>query len=77
MDLAERKLELIDWVSKTKSNTLLELLEIIKDSNSFSDEWWDNATDAEKQSIKKGLDDLDNGNLKPHSEARRVYEKWL
>jgi hypothetical protein len=77
MDVAERKLELIDWVSKTKSNTLLELLEIIKDSNSIGDEWWDSATDAEKQSISKGLDDLDNGNLKPHSEARRVYEKWL
>ena len=32
---------------------------------------------AERESIQKGIIDADNGKLKPHSEARKVYEKWL
>ena len=28
-------------------------------------------------SINKGIEDSKKGNLKSHSEARKVYEKWL
>jgi len=29
------------------------------------------------ESINKGIEDAEKGNLKPHKEARKVYEKWL
>ena len=40
-------------------------------------DWWDETTAAEKKSINKGISDSENGKLNPHSEARKVYEKWL
>ena len=30
-----------------------------------------------KESIEKGLEDANSGKLKPHSEIRKKYEKWL
>ena len=41
--------------------------------NDFSNE----ISDAEKESVKRGLEDAKKGNFKPHSEARKLYEKWL
>jgi len=29
------------------------------------------------KSINKGIEDAEKGNLKPHKEAREIYEKWL
>jgi len=34
-------------------------------------------SEAERKSIEEGLEDLKNGNVIPHSEAKKVYEKWL
>lgn len=31
----------------------------------------------ERASINKGISEADNGDLKPHSEAKKIYGKWL
>ena len=40
-------------------------------------DWWNEISNEEKKSIEKGIKDADAGNLKPHSEARKIYAKWL
>lgn len=40
-------------------------------------DWWNEISDVEKKSIELGISDADNGNLKPHSEVKKIYEKWL
>lgn len=40
-------------------------------------DWWEEISDAEKESIAKGLKDADAGRLKSHSEARAICEKRL
>lgn len=40
-------------------------------------DWWNSISDDEKKSIEKGRQDADTGKLKPHSEVRKLYEKWL
>ena len=40
-------------------------------------DWWNEASDGEKTSIELGLSDAEKGKLKPHSEAKKIYEKWL
>ncbi|QTE22172.1 hypothetical protein [Polaribacter cellanae] len=40
-------------------------------------DWWNTISDAEKESIELGISDADKGKLKPHSKARKIYEKWL
>ncbi len=74
-NLQERKLELIQWLSVLDDVSLLEKVAKVRD-DSVSD-WWNDISEAEKESIAKGIKDADSGLLKPHSEARAKYEKWL
>lgn len=34
-------------------------------------------SDAERTSIETGISDAENGNIKPLSEAKKIYGKWL
>ena len=74
-NLQERKLELIQWLSVIEDPSLLDRLFELKEDT--TQDWWDQVSAEEKTSISKGLEDADSGNLKSHSEARAIYEKWL
>ena len=41
------------------------------------EDWWNNLSAPEKESINKGIEDADTGNLKDHDQARKIYGKWL
>ena len=74
--LEKGKLEIIKWVTTLKDETSIERLKMLKDNKSELD-WWDQISDDEKNAIEKGLEDVKAGRVKPHSEARKIYEKWL
>jgi len=40
-------------------------------------DWWEEISKEEIKSIEEGIKDADSGKLKSHSEARKLYEKWL
>ena len=71
----DEKLELIQWISTVEDNAIIKKL--MKIRNKETKDWWDSISDAEKNSIEKGIMDADNGDVVPHSEARKRYEKWL
>ncbi len=71
----ERKIELIQWLSVIDDDTLLEKIAELKKQN--SEDWWNEISEAEKDSIDRGLADADSGKLRSHSEARSIYEKSL
>ena len=74
-DLQERKIELIQWLSVIDDVKLLEKIVDLKEQS--SGDWWNEISETEKDSIDGGLADADSGKLKPHSEARSIYEKWI
>lgn len=74
-NIQERKLELIQWLSLVDDDSLIDKVAKLREE-SVSD-WWDEISDAEKESINKGLAQADAGHLKPHSNARAKYDKWL
>lgn len=74
-NIQERKLELIQWLSLVDDDSLIERVAKVRDE-SIGD-WWDEISDAEKDSITKGIEQADAGQMKPHSDARAKYEKWL
>lgn len=37
----------------------------------------ENISEQERIAIEKGITDAEAGKLKDHSEARKLYEKWL
>ena len=74
-NIERTKLGLIQWL--TSLNVVSIIDKILGLKNKESKEWWDETSDEEKESIEKGLEDDNSGKLKPDSEIRKKYEKWL
>lgn len=73
--ILNEKLELIQWLSTLEDTSIIKkLVQFRKDETK---DWWDSISEEEKKSIEKGTLEADNNELKPHSEARKIYEKWL
>lgn len=73
--ILNKKLELIQWLSTLEDNSVIEkLFEFRKEETK---DWWNTISPEEKKSIEKGISEADCKKLKPHSEAREIYEKWL
>lgn len=74
-NIESKKLALIQWLTSLNDVSMID--KILELKNKESKDWWDETSDEEKESIEKGLSDAESGNLKPHSEIRKKYEKWL
>jgi len=75
IDLQNKKIELIQWLSTLDDEFIIDKLMELRDSEKA--DWWDEVTEGEKESIEKGIEDANSGNLRPQSEVRKLYEKWL
>ena len=74
-DFQHKKIELIQSLSTLNDETVIDKL--MKLRNKEKRDWWDEISEEEKKSIEKGIEDSKAGNLKPHSEVKKLYEKWL
>lgn len=75
MNIQNAKIDLIQWLTTLEDKSLIQkILELRKTQTK---DWWNEISDLEKSSIEKGIVDARNGKITPHSEARKVYEKWL
>ena len=74
-NIQERKLELIQWLSVIEDVSLIEKISELKEQSAR--DWWEDVSSAEKESIARGIEDADAGRLRPHSEAKTIYEKRL
>ena len=70
-----KKIELIKWLSTLEDHSIIEKL--LKFKKEETKDWWDSISEGEKESIEKGISDADNNKLEPHSNVRKIYEKWL
>ena len=69
------KIELIQWLTTLEDKSLIQkILDLRKDQTK---DWWDEISESEKKSIEQGIDYAEKGKLNSHSEARKIYEKWL
>lgn len=75
MNIQAEKLKLIEWITKVQDFKTIE--KVLKIQNEDSSDWWDELTDFEKKEIELGLADIEQGNTVEHSEARKIYEKYL
>ncbi len=75
LKIQNKKLELIQWLSSLNDLSVLE--KIIDIRKQESKDWWLSINELEKKSIETGLEDAENGKLNPHSQARKLYDKWL
>jgi len=73
--ILNKKLELIQWLSTLEDSTIIEKL--LKFRKEETKDWWESISEEEKKSIEKGISEANNNELKPHSEVKKIYEKWL
>ncbi len=69
------KLELIQWLSTLEDTSIIKKL--IQFRKEETKDWWNAISEEEKKSIERGISEADNDQLKPQSEARKLYGKWL
>jgi hypothetical protein len=75
MDIHAKKIDLINWLTTLNDiNMINKLLQLRQDSKL---DWWDEISDAEKDSIDKGINDADAGRLNEQADVKKLYEKWL
>ena len=75
LNIQNKKLELIQWISTIEDTTIIEKIMDLRKKE--SKDWWNSISENEKESIEKGIKDANSGKLNPHSNARELYEKWL
>lgn len=73
--ILNEKLELIQWLSTLEDTSIIKKL--VQFRKEETKDWWNSISDEEKKSIEKGIAEADENDIKPHSEARKLYEKWL
>ena len=73
--ILNKKIELIQWLSSLEDNAIIDKL--LQFRKTETKDWWETIQDEEKDSITKGIEDADKNKLKPHTSARKLYEKWL
>jgi hypothetical protein len=78
MNAYAEKVEIIQWIAGLKDISTLRQLKKIKEQSEVNQQVSvDTISVNERESIQRGIDDLKNGRVTPHSEVRKKYEKWL
>ncbi|MCX6277188.1 MAG: hypothetical protein NT004_03705 [Bacteroidetes bacterium] len=78
MNLSAEKLDIIQRICEIQDNDLIDLIKnIILVPDIAKSDWWSYTSQEEKDSINRGIDDLQQGKIHPHEQIRMKYEKWL
>ena len=75
INIQNKKIELIQWLSTLNDESVIEKIMELKENEKT--DWWKKISKEEKNSVEQGIRDADSGKLKSHSEAKKLYEKWL
>ena len=78
MNISAEKQDIIQKICDIQDNDFIDLIKNIVETPypSMSD-WWNEITPEERESVNRGLDDIDEGKVYPHEQIRKRYEKWL
>tara|TARA_R110002020_G_scaffold361751_1_gene574229 strand:+ start:40837 stop:41070 length:234 start_codon:yes stop_codon:yes gene_type:complete len=75
INLQDKKIELIQWLSTLSDVSLID--QLMELSQQDKKDWYNEISTSEKNSIEKGIQDANDGKLTSHSNAKKIYEKWL
>jgi predicted transcriptional regulator len=70
MNLQAKKLEIVQLILNTQKPAILKKVEDVLKKEKVTD-WYDEISEAERQSIEKGLAEADRGELIPHEEVMK------
>lgn len=67
------KLELIEWLTRLNDAETLNYLQVVKESRSQNQDWWNDLTEQQRLGIQRGLKDIDEGRVVSHSDVKKKY----
>jgi len=70
-----KKIELIQWLSTLDDKEVINRL--FKFRIQENKDWWNSLSAEAKESVEKGISESESGKLIEHTEAKKVYDKWL
>lgn len=74
MNLENRKINLINWLSTIQEEDILNQVEKIQKERS---DWWDTISNEDKKAINEGLEQLEKGEYLTHSQVRsKIKERF-
>lgn len=73
--LDTKKVDIIQWVSQIQDKSVIDDLQAYQQF--YSQSINNPISQAEETALSKGLDDLENGKMRPHADALAIYGKWL
>jgi len=78
MDVIELRTDLHNMIDKiTDSNILNAVKTLLSGKTAAQTDWWDTISDEERAEIEQGLAEADRGEVIPHEEVMKKYQKWL
>jgi len=78
MDIVDLRTDLHNMIDKiSDSNVLNAVKTLLSGKAATQTDWWDTISDEEKAEIEQGLAEADRGEVIPHEEVMKKYEKWL
>ena len=77
MDIQAEKLSLIEWISRVNDQSIIAKLKKLQADYIGSDDWWDELNQEEKESIERGLKDIEEGRVHSHETVQEIYGKYL
>ena len=63
------------YIDKADEKSLKMVQAILEVEEEYG--WWGDLSDEAKESIKKGLNDAEEGRVTSHKEVMKKYKKWL
>lgn len=74
MDIKATKLELMQLLLQTqKESLLLKLMQVFEEEQV---DWWEQLSREEQKEIKQGLKQADQGDVVPHDQVLKRFDKW-
>ena len=72
MDIQTEKIQLIEWLASLNKPSVIRKLVALKEKEK---DWWAEISNGEKNEIKKGLAQADQGQVVPHHKVMARYKK--
>ncbi|MGE4287373.1 MAG: hypothetical protein AB7E36_01700 [Salinivirgaceae bacterium] len=74
MNIETRKINLIHWITRLTDEEVLKQIENLKNKDA---DWWDELPESVRNSVEKGIEQADNGEMIPHENViKEVKAKY-
>ena len=77
MNIKSEKQNLIDWISSLEDEEVMESIKDFKESYFSKKDWWNEISEEEKNSIDRGLKDVEEGRLISYEQFKNKYKKLI